>query len=238
MRTDRLAAHNSGGPTGMKRLLFTSRTEPANGLFATPSSQAEIMSSTLTESVGQKTRVSVAEFLALPNDKDFELVNGQLVEHRMGFESSHIALHLSVLLYLYNQSHRLGWVQGSDCGYTLPLAEEPTVRKPDVSFVSFQRLPAAGGFPTGYPTLAPDLAAEVLSPNDLASEVEAKIEDYLQAGVKLIWIINPPTRSAQILRQDGTVARLVESDSLDGEDVLPGFTCRLGSLFEIPQPNV
>lgn len=196
------------------------------------------MSSTLTESVSRKSRVSVAEFLALPNEKDFELVNGQLVEHRMGFESSFVAGQLFGFLFVYLQAHRTGWLQSSDCGYTLLLAEDPTVRKPDVSFVSFQKLPAAGGFPMGYPSLAPDLAVEVLSPNDLASEVEAKIEDYLQAGVKLIWIIHPPTRSAQILRQDGTAARLIESDSLDGEDVLPGFTCRLGSLFEIPQAKI
>jgi Uma2 family endonuclease len=198
--------------------------------------QAAVMSATLSSAVSPKTRFTVADLLALPNEKDFELVNGQLVEHRMGFESSHIALNLCVLLYLYNQPRGLGWIQGSDCGYTLLLAEGPTVRKPDVSFVSFQRLPAAGGFPKGYPAVAPDLAVEVLSPNDLAYEVEAKIQDYLQAGVRLIWIINPAVRSAQVLRQDGSFARLIEADSLDGEDVLPGFTCRISSLFEIPQP--
>ncbi len=192
------------------------------------------MSVAITETVGSQARLSVEEFLVHPNEKDFELVDGQLVERHMGFESSHIALELSVLLVLFNKAHRLGWIQGSECGYRLPLPGGDTVRKPDVSFVSFQRLPATGKFPVGYPAVAPDLAVEVVSPNDLFYEVETKIKEYLQAGVRLIWIINPATRSVQICRHDGTSVRLSETDDLDGEDVLPGFRCSINSLLEIP----
>ena len=192
------------------------------------------MSVAITETVGSQARLSAEEFLVHPNEKDFELVDGQLVERHMGFESSHIALELSVLLVLFNKAHRLGWIQGSECGYRLPLPGGDTVRKPDVSFVSFQRLPATGKFPVGYPAVAPDLAVEVVSPNDLFYEVETKIKEYLQAGVRLIWIINPATRSVQICRHDGTSVRLSETDDLDGEDVLPGFRCSINSLLEIP----
>lgn len=176
------------------------------------------------------------ELLALPNEKDFELVNGQLVERHMGFESSHIALELSVLLVLFNRAHRTGWVQGTDCGYRLPLPGGNTVRKPDVSFVSFQRLPNAGQFPAGYPEVAPDLAVEVVSPNDLVYELDTKINEYLLAGVRLVWIINPATRSVWVHRQNGTSARLLDTDELDGEDVLPGFRCSINQLLKVPQP--
>ncbi len=194
------------------------------------------MSAVITEPASSQVRFSADDLLAFPKQKDFELVDGQLVERHMGFESSHIAGRLFGLLFVFNEVHRLGWLQISDCGYLLPLLGRDTVRKPDVSFVSFQKLPAAQGFPIGFPAIAPDLAVEVLSPNDLAYDVESKINDYLQAGVKLIWIINPAGRSVQILRQDGSSGRLLESDDLDGEDLLPGFRCKIASLFQVPQP--
>ncbi len=195
------------------------------------------MSVAITESVGSRVPMSADELLALSNEKDLELVNGRLVEHQMGFESSHIAGRIFGLLFIFNEVRRLGWLQGSDCGYLLPLPGGDTVRKPDVSFVSFQKLPAAGGFPKGYPALAPDLAVEVLSPNDLAYEVEEKIKDYLEAGVKLIWIINPAGRSVQVYRHDGSIGRLLESEQLEGEEILPGFNCAVRTLFEVPQPK-
>ena len=198
--------------------------------------KVDVMSAAITETETVPSRVSMSaeELLALSNEKGLELVDGQLVEHRMGFGSSHIALHLAALLFMFNRDHPTGWVQSCECGFKLPLPGGDTVRKPDVAFVSFQRLPAAGQFPDGYPAVAPDLAVEVVSPNDLFYEVETKLKEYLQAGVRLIWIINPSTRSVQICRQDGTSARLSETDELDGEDVLPGFRCSISSLLEVP----
>ena len=195
------------------------------------------MSVAITGAVAGTVQMSADELLSLPNVKDVELVNGQLVERHMGFESSHIALEVSVLLVLFNKARRTGWVQGTDCGYRLPLpGHNNTVRKPDVSFVSFQRLPNAGQFPAGYPAVAPDLAVEVVSPNDLAYELETKINEYLLAGVRLVWIINPAARSVQVHRQDGTSTRLLDTDELDGEDVIPGFRCSIASLLQVPQP--
>ncbi len=176
------------------------------------------------------------ELLALPNEKDFELVDGELVKRSGEFEVSHVAGQLAGRLFLFNQTRGLGWVQGAGCGYTLPLLGGLTVRKPRVSFVSFHRLPPTGTIPQGYPEVAPELAAEVVAPSDFACDVESKIDDYLRAGVRLIWIINPAGRSVQIYRQDGSTARLLESDDLDGEDVLPGFSCKIAGLFTVPQP--
>ena len=89
----------------------------------------------------------------------------------------------------------------------------------------------------GYVRFPPDLAVEVVSSNDLANGIQEKVEDYLGAGVRLVWVIYPETGVAQVLRADGTTARLTRDDSLDGEDVLPGFRCRLGDLFPPPPPR-
>lgn len=79
--------------------------------------------------------------------------------------------------------------------------------------------------------IPPDLALEVISPNDVAEQMEIRIVDLLGAGVQLLWVIYPATRTVYVFRQGGTVARLSEADSLSGEDVLPGFSCRVSELF-------
>ena len=191
------------------------------------------MNVAIAEVSGSHALMTADELFALPDANNYELINGSLMEHEMGFESSQIALHLSVLMFLFNQAQRLGWVQGSECGFQLPLPGGHTVRKPDISFISFQRLPA-GDISRGYPAVAPDLAVEVISPDDLAYEVESKINEYLRAGVRLIWIINPAGRSVHIYRQDGTFTRMLETEELDGEEVLPGFRCSITRLFEMP----
>lgn len=108
--------------------------------------------------------------------------------------------------------------------------------KPDASFVSFQRLTATDKFPKGYLKLAPDLAVEVVTPNDLADEVDQKINDYLTAGVRLVWEVHPTSHTVTVHRADDSVVRWRETDFLDGENILPGFQCRVADLFEVPLP--
>lgn len=137
------------------------------------------------------------------------------------------------LIRAYCRDHQLGWVFPNDTGFQ-GFPESPrTVRKPDVSFVRFGRFPGEQ-LPPGWARLAPDLAAEVISPNDLYEEVDQKIEEYLRAGVRRVWVVVPQTRLVRVYRPDGTSVRLGEDDELDGEDVLPGFRCRVRDLF--PQP--
>ena len=84
--------------------------------------------------------------------------------------------------------------------------------------------------------LAPDLAVEVISPNDLASEVNEKIDEYLSAGVSLVWVIDPDSKTVSVYRKDGSTARLRESDELSGEDVIPGFSCKVNDIFADVMP--
>ena len=194
------------------------------------------MSVVIIESSVTGRKISPEDLLALPNERDFELVHGELVERTTGTESAFVAGRLFHLIFAHVELNRLGWAFSDGTGYLLPLERSDTVRKPDVSFVSFQQLPATDAFPKGYMKLAPDLAVEVVSPNDLAEEVDKKINDYLTVGVRLVWEIHPTSRTITVHRADDSVVRLRGTDILDGENVLPGFQCQIADLFVVPQP--
>ncbi len=89
----------------------------------------------------------------------------------------------------------------------------------------------AGSRPKGHARIAPDLAVEVISPNESVKKLDKKIKDFLNAGVSLIWIVYPETQSVLVQRLDGTARRLQVGDFLDGEDVLPGFRLEVAALF-------
>jgi Uma2 family endonuclease len=185
------------------------------------------------------------DLLRMPDGKNFELVDGRLVErHRttppqgenhMGFVADRIAVRLVQRLANYCDEHPLGWVLiPSSGGFQGFPDSRRRVRKPDVAFVLYGRFPDEQ-LPLGNAQLAPDLAAEVISPNDTYEEVDEKIEEYLRAGVRLVWIISPQNRTVRIYRLNGSSHSLRENDELDGEDVVPGFRCPVRDLF--PQPR-
>jgi Uma2 family endonuclease len=173
---------------------------------------------------------SAEEFANLSDSKGYELVDGHIKEKGMGAQSSRIAVALSAALNSYLEARALGDLFDSECGYQCFSQRPNLVRKPDISFVKSGRLPN-DQLPPGWIRVAPDLAIEVVSPNETAEEINAKIEDYLGAGVRLIWVISPATRTVHIYRLNGSTARLRESDDLDGEDVIPGFRYRVEQLF-------
>jgi Uma2 family endonuclease len=175
--------------------------------------------------------ITAEEFLDLPNTDFHELVDGKLVEKRMGAESSYIAGRLNTLLSRFCEDPFRGWVFPGDAGYQFLPDRPNVVRKPDVSFIRVGRLPEERP-PEGHIRLAPDLAVEVVSPNDLFYEVEQKVAEYRAAGIPLIWIVVPPTRIVLIRRGDGSCVEVGETGELDGEAVLPGFRCPVSALFQ------
>jgi Uma2 family endonuclease len=179
-------------------------------------------------------RITPHELLSMSTEKNFELVDGKLVELNMSGLSSKVGIRLAHLLSLVVIENELGDVYGMDCGYQCFSFDEQRVRKPDVSFVATGRL-AEADENYGYIKIAPDLAVEVISPNDLYHEVEAKTREYLKAGVRLVWTIDPIGRFGRVHRLNGPVSELTENDVFDGEDVIPGFKCTLGDT--IPKPN-
>ena len=175
-------------------------------------------------------RFTPEDLLALPDAVAFELVDGRLVGRGIGTVSSWVGGELYGLLREYCRLKALGWVFPADASYQCFPDEPDRVRKPDVSFIRLGRLPSEQ-LPEGHARIAPDFAAEVVSPNDLAYEVDRKVREYLAAGVRLVWVINPDTRSARIHRADGSIAEARENDHLSGEDVVPGFHCTVRDLM-------
>jgi Uma2 family endonuclease len=164
----------------------------------------------------------------LPN-KRTELVRGQLiVREPAGFRHGDVAAEVLVKLANYVRGKKLGRVLAAETGFKL-FSNPDTVRAPDVGFVRQDRIPDP--LPRGFAAFAPDLAVEVLSPDDRPGEVLAKVADWLNAGTRLVWIIDPDRRSARVHRADGTVSLIPEDGSLEGEDVIPGFACPLTEVL-------
>ena len=172
------------------------------------------------------------EFLVYPlSDVKAELVRGELrVTPPPGGPHGRAATNLILLLGAYLKGRGLGWVYADGVGYQL-LELPRTVRVPDASFVRAGRLPKEGIGP-GLLKLAPDLAVEVLSPSESASELEEKLDDYRACGTPLIWVVDPARRTVMIVASDAPVRWLREDDALDGGDVVPGFSCQVAELFE------
>ncbi|MBI2480688.1 MAG: Uma2 family endonuclease [Planctomycetia bacterium] len=181
----------------------------------------------------QQTSFTPEDLLHMPDGKMFELVHGQLVEKNMGFKSARIGLKIAAALSDHVEKNGLGWVNGADAGYQCFPDDPSKVRKPDVSFIRGGRL-AASDEPRGHCTIAPDLAVEVVSPNDEFSQVSTKVHEYLDAAVQLVWVVDPVGEEVLVYRQDGTRAMLTGKDYLDGESVVPGYRCLVADLFKPP----
>lgn len=161
-----------------------------------------------------------------------ELVNGRLVKRSlMGQQADAVGMRLGVRLTLYSETVFPGLVNGSEGSYQIFPDDPEKIRIPDVSFTKRDRLPD-GKAATGHGKVRPDLVAEIISPRDRAEKLREKIRDYLAAGVPLILLINPLTRHVEVLRADGSAIFLKEGQSIDGGDVLPGFSCPVAALFD------
>ena len=164
-----------------------------------------------------------------PPDKRTELVRGvMIVREPAGFRHGDVAMAVSLAIGQFLRSHNLGRLLAAETGFML-FTNPDTVRAPDVAFVSHDRIPDPP--PRGFAPFAPDLAVEVLSPDDRPGEVLEKVADWLSAGTRLIWEIDPERRVARVYRADGTMSLLSEVDEFDGEDVLPGFSCTLRDIL-------
>lgn len=163
--------------------------------------------------------------------KTAELVRGVLVVREPpGTHHGRCANRLAHRLTQFVEQHApaLGEVFAQDTGFKI--ARDPdTVRAPDVAFVARDRL---SQIPTaGYADLAPDWVVEILSPDDRPGEVLEKIGQWLDAGVRLVWVIDPIRRGARIYRADGTESLVGPEEVLDGEDVFPGFRLPLSDII-------
>ncbi len=171
------------------------------------------------------------ELFQLPTvGRRLELVKGKVYEMApAGGRHGGAAMNAGTFVNVHVRANRLGHVFAAETGFILR-RDPDTVRAPDVTFIAKDRLPA-DEIPEGFIELVPDLVVEVVSPGDTRRYVREKAEECLNAGVRLVWILYPATRTAMVYRSLSDVTNLAESDFLDGEDVVPGFSCRLGEIF-------
>ena len=167
--------------------------------------------------------------LLKPDGRLCELVEGVLVEKAMGYDESLLAIELAMTLAAFVKRHRLGEVTGADGTMRLMPG---LVRIPDIAFISRRHLPKKGEPRHPIPDLAPDLAVEILSKANTKAEMKRKLREYFDAGVRLVWLIDPKTRTALVHTSPKASTKLVGGQSLGGGDVLPGFAVSLAELFE------
>jgi Uma2 family endonuclease len=173
--------------------------------------------------------VTAEELFRYPDSKYHELVRGvPRVSEPPGGVHGMIAGRIMARLGDHVERLGLGTVL-VEAGYVLQRGPD-TVRGPDVSFVSLARLPP-DQIPEQFIPGAPDLAVEILSPSSRWSEVEEKIADYFAAGARLVWVVDPGERRAIVRYPDRPPRVLAAAESLDGEDVVPGFALALAELF-------
>lgn len=174
--------------------------------------------------------VSVEEFEAMPLEGWWELIDGELVEMSPSAEeSAAISATVTILIGQHVRAHRLGRVYTAEGGFVL-FPDRATVRAPDVAFVRADRVPH-GEARKHFARLAPDLVVEVLSPTDRTSEVVAKIEMYREAGVPLIWLVDPAEATVTVIAAGQPTTILKSANTLDGGEILPGFSVPVAEIF-------
>ncbi|MFI5459682.1 MAG: Uma2 family endonuclease [Isosphaerales bacterium] len=177
-----------------------------------------------------KAEVTPEELLAMPDGGHYELIDGELRERNLSILSNVIASQINRILGNHCCAHNLGWILASELGYRCFPWKPGRIRRADVSFIRADRL-SEERLSEGFCSVPPDLAIEVVSPNDLVEKLDEKVEEYLRAGVRLVWIVRASVRAVEVFRSDRSVSWLWAEDEISGEDVVPGFRCKVGSLF-------
>ncbi|HEX7175925.1 MAG TPA: Uma2 family endonuclease [Pyrinomonadaceae bacterium] len=178
------------------------------------------------------TQLTTAEeLLKLPRGRfRYELVNGELRQMSpAGQNHGKIAARLTVALGQHVEEKNLGEVYAAETGFKLRTSPD-TVRAPDASFVARTRADEVGES-KGYFPGPPDLAVEVVSPDDTVREVEEKVAEWLEYGTRLVWVVSPKLHAVTVYRSLTDIETLTENDALDGETVVPGFSYPVAKLF-------
>jgi Uma2 family endonuclease len=173
---------------------------------------------------------SAEQLFAAGNLGRCELVRGELIMMSpAGASHGRIVLNLSTPLDMFVRQHSLGMVFAAETGFRI--GQNPdTVRAPDVAFVSAER--SGGELAPGFFPGPPDLAVEVLSPEDRAGEVLAKVQDWLAAGCRAVWVVDPRTQTVTVYRGPHDIAVLGRTETLDGGGLLPGFSLPVSQMFQ------
>jgi len=205
-----------------KRPRFFNMEEVLRNLGSIPPSRVRMDPAPGTATLRDLIRLWKAE------GKMCELVDGTLVEKPMAFAESNIATLLAFALQAFIEDHDLGLIVGEQ---GLMKIVPGLVRAPDVSFVSWDQIPERQIPDEPVPSVFPDLAVEVLSKGNTRREMARKRREYFRAGTRIVWMVNPATRTVDVYTQVDEFTTLSEQGTLDGGDVLPGFKLPVRKLF-------
>jgi len=188
------------------------------------------MRNTMSEIAGaSRPAATEADLLRMPRDGwKYELVDGEIRISPAGARHGQVCIRLSMRLNSFVEQGRLGYVFDSSTGFRLPGGN---VRLPDVAFVARGRFKAEK-VPDEFSDVVPDLAVEVLSPDDRVRDVLDKVGEYLQAGVRLVWVVDPRRERAVAYRSLTEIANIGPEDLLDAGEVVPGFRVKLKEILE------
>lgn len=184
------------------------------------------------ETPAEKKIWTDAEFMALDRDGHrYEIVNGELIDRgNLGAKNGYICSSLMSLLGGYVRIQNLGAMFNSSTAFKMKLGNK---RSPDISFMAKERLQGLDEMPDGFLEGAPDLAVEILSPSNTVEEIDSKLVEYFENGSRLVWVVNPKQKYVLVYRSAEEPDRLLKSaDSLDGEEIVPGFTLPISDLFQ------
>ncbi len=171
--------------------------------------------------------------VTLDPEKEYEIVNGIPEERPMaGARHGNIIARLITRISNYVEPRNLGEVYSPDTTFIIGRHQ----RLPDIGFVAAARIPEEGQ-PQGMWDIAPDLAVEVISPNDVYAKVAQKVDDYLEAGVQQVWLVLPEQKSITIYRSPFDITVFQDDMELVSEDLFPGFRCHLSEIFKTKKPS-
>jgi Uma2 family endonuclease len=172
------------------------------------------------------------DFMLLSQDGHrYEVVNGELIDMgNSGALHGYLCSILLAALVGYVMPKKLGIILDSSTAFKMKNGNK---RSPDISFFAKERLQGITELPSDFLNGAPDLAVEVLSPGNTVEEMDNKLVEYFENGARLVWVLSPRQQYALVYRASAAPDRLLKlTDSLDGEDVIPGFSFSLASLFQ------
>ncbi len=184
------------------------------------------------------TRILTAsDLFQMPNNAyRLELIEGELRPMTpAGSVHGFLTVEISARLREHSHQHKLGGVVGAETGFQIGRNPD-TVLAPDVAFIRKERL-SVTGIPNAFYPEAPALVVEVVSPSDTAEEVDDKMRRWFAAGVELAWVVYPTGRSVTVYRGLTDIRVLTETDTLEGDGVISGFSCRVGDLFAVLDPQ-
>jgi Uma2 family endonuclease len=160
----------------------------------------------------------------------YELVDGQLVERNVSLDSSESAANVHAAIGPFVRQRRLGRIFDSELGIRIHPSDPNHTRRADVAFIARERAPRTDA---SFLRIPPDLVVEVVSPSDGAAELQAKVQEWLRHGVRLVWVVYPEAGAVHVYPREGRPQILQRDDEVDGGDVLPGFRCPVASFLPL-----